>query len=316
VAGFRRIPARTANRNQHVRFILLKIIVGLTVLLLQSQVARARLIVQGYSANLHDRFANHADFIGNPHNWSGVGRNTQWATMVSDSFFLSAFHARPGNNTDVTFFHSNDANGMFETHQVAQGWRIAGSDLWLGRLDTSVSGMVEKYPILNITPNAAEGLAFSTFGRSAGAAVPTSQRMGRNVVTMSIADFSDPNLNGSGDVFIYDYDVPGLGADEARVTGGDSGGPTFALTPSGPAVLGIHWFRYEDEPLGELGSGDTFVPSYIDDMNFIMADFGEGLTVVAVPEPSSVIILLVGLAAGTVRFARKRRVSVDAARRH
>ncbi|MEZ6061496.1 MAG: PEP-CTERM sorting domain-containing protein [Planctomycetaceae bacterium] len=268
--------------------------------------AQGTLIVQGYNTNFHDRFTNHADFIGNPYNWSGVGRGTQWATMVSDSFFVSASHAHPGLNADVTFYHGNDPGGMSESHTVAQGWRIDGSDLWLGRLSSSVSSNVEKYAIADVTPSGAEGLTFSTFGRTGGAATPTSQRMGRNVVTQSITNFSDPALSGSGDVFIFDYDVPGLGADEARVTGGDSGAPTFVLTPSGPAVLGIHWFMYQNEMLGELGSGDTFVPSYIDDMNLIMAGFGESLSVVAVPEPSSVVLLF-SIAAGIALYRRRLR---------
>ncbi len=274
--------------------------------------ARGLLIVQGYDANLHDRFANNAAFIGNPHNWSGVGRNTQWATMVSDSFFLSASHAHPANNSAVTFFHSNDSAGPSEIHTVAQGWRIAGSDLWLGRLETSVTSMVEKYPVLNVSPAASESLTFTTFGRSAGAAGPTSQRVGRNEVDTFIGGFSDTGLSGTGDVFIYEFDTPGLGADEARVTGGDSGAPTFVLTPSGPAILGIHWFRYENEALGALGSGDTFVPSYIADVNLIMSGFGESLTVVAVPEPSSVL-LLCGLAIGII-LANRRRCQIPSSR--
>ncbi len=273
--------------------------------------AQADLIVRGFDPNLHNRFINHTDFIGNPHDWSGVGRGSQWATMISDSFFLSARHFHPANGTDVTFFHSNDPAGASESHTVAQGWAMGTSDLWLGRLDTSVSTFVAKYAIADVSPAAAESLNITTFGLASGFATAARQRIGRNEVDMVLPAFSDPALAGAGDVFIYDYDLTGgMGDDEARVSGGDSGAPTFFLSDSGPTILGIHWFVYTEDDLdGGSGSGDTFVPSYISDINARMALFGESLTVVSVPEPSSVVIC--GLALGFVIIQRRKRVHAN-----
>ncbi|APZ94993.1 PEP-CTERM sorting domain-containing protein [Fuerstiella marisgermanici] len=272
---------------------------------------QADLMVRGFDANLHNRFANHPDFIGISHDWSGVGRNSQWATMISDSFFLSATHSHPGNGTNVTFFHSNDPAGASESHAVAEGWGIGTSDLWLGRLATSVSTSVAKYAIADVSPAAAESLDFLTFGLASGFAPAARQRVGRNEVDLVLPAFSDPALAGAGDVFIYDYDLTGgVGDDEARVAGGDSGAPTFFLSDSGPAILGIHWFLYTEDDLdGGSGSGDTFVPSYIDALNARMAPFGESLTIVSVPEPSSVV--LYGLALGFVIIRHRRRVHLN-----
>src|SRR5690606_13143804 len=112
------------------------------------------------------------------------------------------------------------------------------------------------------------------------------------------------------DVFLYDYDVGvgGMGADEARVEGGDSGGPTFAIGAGGAlGLVGIHWFNYDPSD-GQLGgSGDTFVPSFIDEVNAAMALAGssERLSVItAVPEPSTAALLLVGIAAVGLRRSR------------
>ncbi len=41
-----------------------------------SEPARADLLVRGYDTNLHDRFNNNAQFIGNPYDWSGVARSS------------------------------------------------------------------------------------------------------------------------------------------------------------------------------------------------------------------------------------------------
>ena len=272
------------------------------------------LVIDGFDAERHERFSNDSDFIGDSDNWSGVGRNGTWATMVSDSFFVSASHSHPGNGASITFYHGNNAAGASdtrETHTVGQGWRIDGSDLWLGRLGTStttssVSSSVAKYGIADISLSNSLNSELYVFGTGTVATTTTGQRVGSNLSDDTISGFNDSNLNGTGNVFLYDFDV-GV-ADEARVVGGDSGAPSFLMTDSDPLLLGIHWFRYEDLSTtpGTLGSGDTFVPSYISQMNALMSPFGQSLTVVSVPEPS--VFLGTGVALLLAGMRRRRRI--------
>ncbi len=67
--------------------------------------SHADLTVRGYSPLLHDRFNNHSSFIGSGIDWSGVGRSSggRWATMISDTYFLSAAHFPPGVGDTLTF---------------------------------------------------------------------------------------------------------------------------------------------------------------------------------------------------------------------
>ncbi len=258
------------------------------------EISRANLVINGYDANRHDRFTNHADFLGSEQDWSGVGRiadGKQWATMISPSYFLSATHAHPSGT--LRFFHSNDNTvaGTFEDHTISgTGWQIADSDLWLGKLTTQVSAEVAKYSIFDAPTF--NNRTIHLLGQSGPDA--KGMRLGRNVIDAKLSDFSDPALGASqGDVFIFDYDTStnGLGDDEARVESGDSGAPSFVLVDGQPAVVGIHWFKYttDDMLTPNRGSGDTLVSSYIDDLTATMS--GETLTVVAVPEPAAYWLL-------------------------
>ena len=118
-------------------------------------------------------------------NASGVGMVYQsnsgtlgdWATMISPSYFISAWHEHPGGtfnnnafnsidpNTLLTlrFYNSNDRNGALKNTQIIPAIRadtpppkgnftavgeIGNGDLWLGKLSTPVSSQIAKYPIL------------------------------------------------------------------------------------------------------------------------------------------------------------------------
>ena len=276
------------------------------------RVCDAAMVIQGYDPDLHDRFVDHPSFIGNPYDWSGVGRSTLWATLVSPSYFVSATHGHPGTGAVVRFYEGNQSTGPYEEHTVIGGTQIAGSDLWLGRLETPVSNAIATYPILSLpNPAAFEGLELFTFGLSNTSPTQTSMRLGRNELDEVLEDFSDPNLGAShGDVFVYDYDTTGgVGADESYLQGGDSGGPTFTIVNGTPVLLGIHWFIYsDDDGLGGIGSGDTLVSSYIDDLNAQM--IGESVTPMSVPGPPAGVLAAVSLVL-LAAFRRRLRVTTS-----
>lgn len=272
----------------------------------------AALQLRGYNAQRHDRFVNDPAFIGNPYDWSGVSSDGRWATMITPKHFLSAAHHRPPDGAEMTFYHSNDPTGTSETHTVLDGARIAGSDLYLGELETAVSADVAVYSILH--PSAALGSEIMVMGLSSTTGIrEVNQRMGRNIIDRVEFDFEAGTL-GVGHTMFYDFDTvtspTGLGADEARLAGQDSGGPSFTIYDGAPALVGIHWFVYTDDHDNEYGdsrdgSGDTLVSGYIDDLRVALAGSGYDISVAAAPEPSSLILLSLFAVGATCQ--RRRR---------
>jgi hypothetical protein len=284
--------------------------------------AWAALTIQNYNATQHDRFANNASFIGNGFNWGGVGRTGAgigtWGTLVSPTFVVTATHF--AGTGPIRFYTSNDPNGGFVERSIVQNITLtqAGSDrtsdFTLSRLDSAVTG-VDIFPILDLPTNAqCLNKEIFVFGLSNGPDSFTNVRLGRNNIDNVLTLFSDPVLNfgnSKNDVFIYDFDNPGgVGADEARVEGGDSGAPSFAIVNGAPALVGVHWFQSDVGDFGSpnIGSGDTFVSSFVDEINEAIASTGSlerVLTITAVPEPST--LLLVAAALGAVQCIRRIR---------
>jgi hypothetical protein len=279
--------------------------------------AWSALTIQNYNATQHDRFANNANFIGNGFNWGGVGRtSSSWGTLISPSFVLTATHAAGAGQ--IRFYTSNSANGGFVERTIVQNIVLTQSgsdrpsDLTLSRLDSAVAG-VDFFPILDL-PSSADYVnqELFVFGLSDTADPFTNVRLGRNNIDEVLPLFSHPNLNvgnTKNDVFIYDFDNPGgVGADESRVEGGDSGSSSFVIANGTPALVGIHWFQYDTNDFGggKLGSGDTFVSSFVDEINAAIAATGSlerVLTITSVPEPSSLLLVIALL--GAARLGRR-----------
>jgi len=276
-------------------------VIPLLACLLSAANLPAAMTIQGYDPDKHDRFNNDPSFIGNPYDWSGVGRGItgRWGTMISDTYFLSAAHFAPSGT--LRFYHTNDLGGTFEDRAILSGAPIAGSDLWLGKLSTAVSPLVAKYPIFELPTDADyDNRGIFTFGLTGSSpGTVNTVRLGRNQI--------DPGTIGSytvsgttGDAFLFDYDNPGgVGADESKIQPGDSGGPSFALAYGlYPAIVGVHWFNYTDPP-NPSGSGDTFVPHYIAALDSAMDE-----PLMTIPEPSSLALIVIGGAALGV-FSRR-----------
>ena len=258
-----------------------------------SDPASAAMTLQAYAPEKHDRFHDPADpakaFIGDPYDWSGVGRRTRWATMISPSYFLSAehFHHDAG---ELRFYTSNDPDAPPEVYTIESGTQIDGSDLWLGKLTTPVGRNINYYPILALPDHADyDDLEIYTFGLSVDRfeAAPTTVRLGRNHFDPGSielrGDDEEPGAS-EGITFLFDFDDPGgTGDDESYLQSGDSGGPSFVIRNGTPALVGIHWFIWEDDDDPSLiGSGDSFVPAYLDQLNAAMV--GEQVTLLPTPE--------------------------------
>lgn len=273
-----------------------------------SLVASGDMVVRSYQPLRHDRFYTGMDkaFVGNPYDFSGVGfTGTHWATLISDSYFISATHFHAAINASVTFWEANDQSGPSHTYTVAGGQQIGGTDLWVGRLNTAaVHPSIARYSVLDL-PTAAEylGLTLYNYGLT--------HRVGRNV-----SDALVPSVTvgpSTGDTMWYDYnniDTPSVGGDETFVQVGDSGAPSFTVFDGKITALGIHWAITDSFPGTNEGeySIDTFVPSYITALNAVLNPQGQSVSVV--PEPSAALFIFIGATGLALRHRRRTAPSV------
>jgi hypothetical protein len=278
-----------------------------------AQLAHATILLRAPDPVKHDRFQTppNPSFIGNAYDWSGVGRGSDrgWATAIAPSFIISATHYPPVGT--LRFYHTNDPTGSFEDRTIVAATNLGNGDLYIGRLNAPLSSSVAKYSILDL-PNFSDynNLEIFTYGLNVvhTAQTQTSVRLGRNVITPGTANYY-PDLDPGpavvpGAVFVFNYDNPGLGADESYVVAGDSGGPSFHIYSGKPSLVGIHWFQTS----GPDGSGDSLVPYYIDNIQAWMNTQPGGETLTLVPEPSSLVLAGVAVAcAGRVLRKRARK---------
>lgn len=259
---------------------------GLLAVLMLGVSSGIALTIDGGSARDNARFytGSDRDFQWEAYDWSGVGRSSDghWATMISDTYFLSANHYHPEvvDGATIEFWPGNDA-GTSYTYALEGGQQIVG-DIWLGWLTEPLNPAdgITTYPLLMLdTLGAYLGLDVLLYGGA--------HYVGAN----EIGGFTT-SATGYFDV-LYPYDDPHIPY-EAIVTGGDSGAPTFVPYKGSLALVGTHWYWYDlDGDKIPHGSGDPFLPYYAGDIQNVMV--GESLTFV--PEPGSVWLLLVSLLA-------------------
>ena len=277
--------------------------------------ALAVLALQSYDAASHHRFANDPAFIGDDYDWSGVAYNSDWFTRISDTYYVTAWHARATGS--ATFYETNDPLGSSTT----VGWdsltRIGTTDIAIGRFSSSPGTTISIYGIASEPTTQATFTSSSYYEMEAfivglngtGGNATTNFRVGRNELD---GFYDDVALTASNitdtitDTITYDDDRGtglSLGADEAYLQSGDSGGPTFITVGSELVLTSIH--------LGIDGtrSYDSFLSNYIDEISAIVGAGGESITLInpieTVPEPSSMLML----ALGGIPFILRRRVS-------
>jgi hypothetical protein len=262
--------------------------------------APATMVIRAFDAPRHERFYIGMDkaFIGDPYDFSGVGGNgSAWATLISDCYFISATHAHPSVGANVTFFETDDLFGASHTYTVMGGQQIGGTDLWVGWFAAAVDPDLARYPVLDL-PFSTDyfGLTQWNYG--------VNHRVGLNVTE----DFDAITVGPStGSVFVADYDnsdTPSVGGDETFLQSGDSGAPTFNIIDGKLALIGIHWAISDDFPGTDEGELfiDSAVPAYISEINDVLDDKGQQLTLV--PEPASAALLLAGACCLALRRRR------------
>ena len=275
------------------------------------RVSHAAMIIDGFSSNRHDRFANSGDqFIGATagvdFDLSGIARASdgRWVTMISPIHFISAYHFRPGDETTVSFLHSNDADGPSSTRRVVDGAQVGNTDLWVGVLNAPVDAAVRIYDLaddVGIMGPMVYQVGNSPSG-SLGDSKTTDFAVGRNVLDR----FGNTALNSSLFHYAGYTDDSGLGdltggmseegnliQDETFYQEFDSGAPSLYISEGELKLLGIHSFIAEistappHTTMERRFSGDVYLPRYQSEIESTMAQL--------VPEPQCLFLLGMGI---------------------
>lgn len=268
----------------------------------------AALQVASYDANVNERLNGSANFIGAGYDWSGVGQTSdgRWVTMISDEYFISVGHYHPEAGADnVRFYLSDSLSGGFEDYTVDTSFGIqlmtdqGLSDIWIGRLTSSISSNITTYEIFDplANPNVLEGEDVFVVGNS-GQGSYQNFRVGTNVLdlddgTLGVAERSVSVVNGWSATAIYDADV----LYDTFFQSGDSGAPTFIVNNGVLELVGVHSVAGTITLPGgdEQVSIDSLVSGYRQEILGIITP---------VPEPGGVVLMLG--AAATLMMRRRR----------
>ncbi len=179
-------------------------------------VLRAEMWIRDYDEARHSRFYQGVDknFIGEGQDFSGVGRANvgatwgQWATMVSDSFFVTAEHWAPGVGSTVTFYEGNDHTAA-HSYTVAQLYSTTSSDgkvsdTMLGRLTSTVDVDIERYSVVHPDANYNyAGREATLYGNEQSAPGTIAGRVGVN--TVEYTELYASSWNRTSEVAWYQY---------------------------------------------------------------------------------------------------------------
>jgi len=293
-------------------------------LFLLSTVQSQALSIQGYSAEVHDRFSSgypttpvpnaSVNFIGKDFDWSGVGwdasNSARSVTLINSSHFVGAYHFSPSIGATINFFDpatatilSRTVTSYIDLTDPFDDGITQRTDLRVGVLSAPLPPSIATYPILTLnTLGDYVNLDILTYGQSA--------RIGTN----TIDGFASINMyNGNGtpldasddfvqlpsaespvvaDGFILTFDQD-MSTGESVAQFGDSGSPTFVPWGGGLALVSIH------SAVGGLTTIDTFIPAYLDQFD------SNSIVYTTVPEPASLPLLMLSLFIWLMLMSRK-----------
>jgi len=293
---------------------------AITLLALLTVSTANGLTIVGYDPATNDRFASgypsapvpntSASFIGAGLDFSGVGWNpllvTQSFAMISDQYFVFANHYQPGSTMSFlspTLLAANPGNpaaavvsatvsATYRTNFVTiiggQYFYGEQGDFSIGKLSTPLDHAlgISSYPILLLSSlGDYVGLPTLMYGHNG---TGSSTRLGTNTIDGYYNyDLSGNNIIDTNSIYM-DYDTGFTG--EALLQGGDSGSPTFVNWYGSLALVGTHSATGSDAN-GVSYSFDNFIPLHLAQMAALGIDFS------VVPEPSRVMLLLLGACA-------------------
>ena len=282
------------------------------------------LVVQDPTYATHYRFTESSTFPGTltantssnfllaGQDLSGIGWSTSDIrknfTLISPQHFIGAAHFMPAVGSQVSFFNRN---GIIETYTVAsveviQNGDSSNSDLFVGKLESTVSANITHYDIIPNNTNYLDiGSDIFVYGKG------TVTTDGPMVGTGTIEAFSYINIGTNQNTVSYNfaYDSvppPAPDDDNAHFQSGDSGSPSLMIYNGQIAVAGTHTARNPNaEELTYYDNYDTFVGFYEDDLRTILAS--DGYTLGVVPEPAVSALLCALGSLGVLAVRRKMR---------
>lgn len=252
--------------------------------------AQAAISIFEFSSPVNDRFANSSSFVAYDYNLSGIGLadSGRWLAMISPNVYLSANHFHPSTGNSVTFYASNDPNGLSVTRTVAYGEQIGTSDLWIGTINAPLptSFVYYDFATQDITSSGQfnsspyKGAVAFILGRSQTDTWPVSQdiAVGQNILDKWFDSITAAGTTDDAMGAVYSTSDSNFVSSEALVQSGDSGAGMFVPSTGGKLTLvGINWFYYTAG--SETGSGFSYVGNYDTQIQSF-------LDVYSVPEPS------------------------------
>ena len=227
--------------------------------------------------------------------------------MISDQYFVYANHYAPGSSSS---FYSPISSSVVTYSVSASSFEpvspITGkpSDLRIGKLATPLNSTdgIAHYAILDLN-SYADYLNLPVLIYGHGPTTTDSPRIGVN----KIDSFYSVDLNNDGfdDSIDFGYKSYGGATGEAMLEGGDSGSPSFVAWFGQLALVGTH------SAIGSVDSVDysfdNFIPSYLDQI------ISAGIDFETVPEPSRMLLMVIGLVPMIWNRQRKTRFITDSA---
>lgn len=261
-------------------------------------------LIAGFDPERHNRFL--ADGTPNPGFLmdeamiSGVGLSP--AVLITPLHYLSATHIGSGalnpqfrgSDGVVRTYESGPSGSSVQLTTNLPGGGTAPSDLQLHRLKDPIPSEHGVQPLALIGGSTDDliGREFFVTGQA--------NQAGRNVIDdVVIAQFTGGVTPSFVIQYSFDSETNGgrgsLGVDEAGLLSGDSGRAALLRVGDEFVVLGTHFGI--DLPEGEIpnlnvlyNSFSTIITPYLKDITALTSADGYSISVVAVPEPSSVLL--------------------------
>ncbi len=284
-----------ADRFRHFPFILCFSLMAATA-------AQALTIVNyDYASAANDRFTTgypnspvpnfSVSFLGNGYDLSGVGWNSantdQSFAMISNQYFAYSNHYGPG--ATMNFF--SPVLGTVVSYGVSATtynftYNGETSDFAIGKLSTALnpSHGITSYPILDFNlPTDYLGLPALLYGHGVNGPV-----LGANTVDI-VLPYNFPNGGTVNDSYGIGYNYLSGQSGDSMFESGDSSSPTFISWYGQLALVGTH--SVTGTISSTVYSVDNLIAVYTNQMTT------QGIDFTSVPEPSRLMLLLVGACA-------------------
>ncbi len=243
------------------------------------------MLIDSYSPDKHDRFANNASFIANTFDLSGIAIADSatsgaepFLTLIHPNVALSAIHYGPGVGTTVRFRLDNNPNGPVVERTVSRRIRAGTSDLLICILDEPVTEQVAFYGFATETlPTRGNWTTQYRYanqthfhiGKSPGSyALELDMAVGQNKLDLHRLNVDVSGTTGNTVECIQNSSGSGnFVAGETMGQGGDSSGPLlYVEADDSLTVVGIAWYITGTPSTGFTAVGDysTHVQDAID----------------------------------------------------